>query len=204
MGEDRNRVISHKHENGRWCILTRDYKHWLIWEAGPTGRNGEYCGMDHPIAEQIDLDGERLEGDQGERGVFGMPGVGVGRIDATRIPEWSLGPGRVMPQGSHFSMWPGVKTALARRIVDQHLPEALDHFLKRNAEYGDDDDFNLGFRGQYVDISRKVQKLKRRWWDDNDDAYAEGAESSKVIVMELIGHLLMSLDYLDQSESLRR
>lgn len=95
-------------------------------------------------------------------------------------------------------MHPGVGTALARRIVDRHLPQALDHFLARNAEYGDDDDFNLGFRGQYVDISRKVQKLKRRWWDGQA---TDGGETDKVIVMELIGHLLMSLDYLEQAEA---
>jgi hypothetical protein len=90
------------------------------------------------------------------------------------------------------------ETDLARRIMEVHLPEAVDHFLGRNAEYGDDDDFDLGVSGQYVDISRKVQKLKRRWWDNED--VPEDAESDKVIVMELIGHLLMSLDYLAQED----
>lgn len=91
------------------------------------------------------------------------------------------------------------ETDLARAVMERHLPEAIDHFLMRNAEYGDDDDFDLGVSGQYVDISRKVQKLKRRWWDGED--VPDGAESDKVIIQELIGHLLMSLHYLEQEEA---
>lgn len=87
-------------------------------------------------------------------------------------------------------------TDLARRILRVHLPATMELFLRRNAEYGDDNDFDLGVQGQYVDISRKVQKLKRRWWDGVEAR--DGEESDETIVMELIGHLLMSLDYMDQ------
>jgi hypothetical protein len=90
------------------------------------------------------------------------------------------------------------KTELAKRIVKWHAPDVFAHFMMRNAEYGDDNDFNLGSRGQYVDISRKVQKLKRRMWDGQPER--DGEESTRTIVTELIGHLFMTLDYLDQEE----
>lgn len=90
------------------------------------------------------------------------------------------------------------QTSLAIRILRVHLPEAMDHFLQRNAEYGDDNDFDLGSQGQYVDISRKVQKLKRRMWDRRPAR--EHEESTETIIMELIGHLLMTLDYLESED----
>lgn len=143
--------------------------------------------------------------------IFGMPGVGHGVIPpgaldrdlVTHPPDntdYSWGIEFQHPQQRAWTqLIPGVGTAMARRIVDKHLPKALEHFLQRNAEYGDDDDFNLGTKGQYVDISRKVQKLKRRWWEDEE--YGAGEESDEVIVMELIGHLLMALDMMAGGEN---
>jgi hypothetical protein len=90
------------------------------------------------------------------------------------------------------------QTALAARVVGEHAPVAIEHFINRNAEYGDDPAFNLGSRGQYADISRKVQKLKRLLWDGVEEK--PGQESKRTIVKELIGHLLMTLDYLENEE----
>lgn len=90
------------------------------------------------------------------------------------------------------------KTKLAKRIVQLHAPMVFAHFMRRNAEYGDDNDFDLGSRGQYVDISRKVQKLKRRMWEGRPER--DGEESTRTIVTELIGHLFMTLDYLSNEE----
>lgn len=107
--------------------------------------------------------------------------------------QWTLGTGQVMITTSALP-----QTELAGRIVNHHMPAALDHFLRRNEEYGDDDDFNLGSRGQYVDISRKVQKLKRRMWEGRP--VKDGEESTRTVVMELIGHLLMTMDYLEEED----
>lgn len=202
--------INFTHENGRSCILNPNKSDWVIWRSELRMRlqgNVEMiCLLDHP-AEQVDP------------GEFGMPGVGIrhspppGLLDSDLLTHPPSPPVITSPAGgtvetdpgtwmgiSPNRVWsisdvPGVTTALARRVVDKHLPEALDHFLMRNAEYGDDDDFNLGVAGQYVDISRKVQKLKRRWWDDEHGVGNQ--ESDKVIVMELIGHLLMAMDLLE-------
>lgn len=116
------------------------------------------------------------------------------RAAMSEMVDWRLGPGRLF----NYALTP--PTELARRIAEQHMPEAMDHFFMRNAEYGDDDDFNLGSRGQYVDISRKVQKLKRRLWEGEPEPDEGMGESNKVIVMELIGHLLMTMDYMEQEE----
>lgn len=139
--------------------------------------------------------------DKDDRGDFGMPGVGHGMVppgllnsDLVTHPPAPI-PVRP-PQGDEMliKISPRPQTELAARIMFEHAPEALAHFLRRNAEYGDDNDFNLGVQGQYVDISRKVQKLKRRWWYGEDAP--DGAESDRTIVMELIGHLLMSMDMM--------
>jgi hypothetical protein len=121
-----------------------------------------------------------------DRGGFGMPGLGS--AGAAVVGGWSL---PIAPQ-----------TELAERIVGTHLPAALEHFLRRNAEYGDDVDFNLGSRGQYVDISRKVQKLKRLMWEG--EQAKDGAESARTIVMELIGHLLMTMDYMMEEDGVNK
>jgi hypothetical protein len=222
-----HRLISHKHDDGRACVVSRDGKTWRYWdEYDRTG--GLICRRPHPDEKERTghFEGEAIEIDvteevrrQADRGEFGMPGLGKGSNilrGILNIPFPQPPPGLFQGDGiTHMppiepkvqpfvsaprmfgkSPMPQPQTDLAKRIMDVHLPKVIDHFLKRNAEYGDDDDFDLGVSGQYVDISRKVQKLKRRWWDD--EPVADGAETDEVIVMELIGHLLMSLEYLAQ------
>ncbi len=183
-----------------------------------SGPVGEITAVDHPKSPMDIVQGHThaLRGNcspacplwededqykHANRGDFGMPPVGRRIEDAPIAPEWGMRPDHV------FSVHGGLEeignvflkrfpqTELAKRIMKYHAPAALDHFIERNGEYGDDDDFNLGSRGQYVDISRKVQKLKRRMWDGQPEP--DGAESTRTVVMELIGHLLMTMDYLD-------
>lgn len=171
---------TYTHPNGRRCIKfgTR----WLHFdhpspEPGPGVKVDYECRMDHLISKT--RDGSLFMDEAvSDKQAFGFPGVGSSFADDASM---------TIPM-------PRVKTKVAARIISEHMPEALQHFLKRNAEYGEDNDFNLGVRGQYVDISRKVQKLKRRWWDNHD--VAPGSESDKVVVMELIGHLLMAMDMM--------
>lgn len=108
-------------------------------------------------------------------------------------------------------VWPRDKTALAfdlppiqsdqaARIFSEGgvLEWTLAVFLQRNAEYGDGA-HNLGSRGQYADINRKVIKLKRYLWDG--EPVRPGAEDVETIAAELIGHLLLLLDELRQPDS---
>lgn len=197
------------HEGGRRCLLGPDGK-WRHFdhptpEPGPKERIDYECRMDHWIRHM--KDGPLPDMTERELAnvptpfieVEGMPTLGSSV--AGLIGDFGVAPGRVhrVVPGCQVDISRYPETDLAKRIIEKHLPEAMDHFLMRNAEYGDDDDFNLGVRGQYVDISRKVQKLKRRWWGGESEPDEGAGESTRVIVMELIGHLLMSLDYMDQT-----
>lgn len=89
-------------------------------------------------------------------------------------------------------------TQQARRILGKHLPEVMEHFLQRNAEYGEEAHV-LGVKGQFADINRKVIKLKRYLWDDVE--VMPGAENIETIAGELIGHLLILIDEMDKEDN---
>jgi len=81
-------------------------------------------------------------------------------------------------------------THQAERILLGVLPKVLELFLNKNKDYGDDfDEFKLGAKGQFVDIWRKVGKLKLALWDGKELA----GEQVPEIMMDLIGHLLLAL-----------
>lgn len=94
---------------------------------------------------------------------------------------------------------PPAASLQAERILGHEGPlwQALNKFLRRNAEYGEAANV-LGVKGQFADINRKVIKLKRFMWDD--EPMPDGAESIHTIVCELIGHLLLVLDEMDQAD----
>lgn len=202
------------HDNGRRCILVRG--RWLHFdheppEPGPNDVRDYDCRMDHHLhlvrdgsvlskVELMDLVSGENDDDVTaasiEWNIMPPPDVDDNINERIEPVRYIKHDGVMVDYGEHgYNV--DAETDLARRILRIHLPEAMEHFLKRNAEYGDDNDFNLGVAGQYVDISRKVQKLKRRWWDDDERVISEHIESDKVIVMELIGHLLMSMDMLE-------
>ncbi len=98
---------------------------------------------------------------------------------------------------------PPIQSDQAARIFMQGgaLEWALGVFLNRNAEYGDGA-HNLGMRGQYADINRKVIKLKRYLWDG--EPVRPGAEDVETIAAELIGHLLLLLDEQTNFRAVKR
>lgn len=73
------------------------------------------------------------------------------------------------------------------------LDEARDLFLQKNKGYGDTAYF-LGAKGQYSDIYRKVGKLKHTLWDGHP--IPEGSESNEEMLMDLIGHCLLTIDFI--------
>lgn len=89
-----------------------------------------------------------------------------------------------------------VPTQEAGEILEHILPNVLELFLKKNKDYGDstygDNAMRLGPRAQFVDIWRKVKKLKRAIWDGEDLT----GEQPDEIFSDFIGHcLLAKLDY---------
>jgi muconolactone delta-isomerase len=73
-------------------------------------------------------------------------------------------------------------------ILSSVAPEALERFIARSIDYGDNH-AELGGRGQFADIWRKVGKLKRAMWDGVNMT----GEQPEEIVQDLIGHCLLTL-----------
>lgn len=163
-----------------------------------------------------------------DRGDFGMPGLGVNmrdimdidnplhplRTGRAGVPRYLAGPDAIFmvpsrkratidEDGVHFDYGEKgnnipAQTNQAKRILGDVLPDVMAHFLQRNGEYGEEAHV-LGTKGQFADINRKVIKLKRYLWDDVP--VPPGAEDIETIATELIGHLLILIDELEQDDA---
>lgn len=80
----------------------------------------------------------------------------------------------------------------AKKITDHLVPEWRHHFLRKNAGYGNMHQ-DLGVKAQYVDMHRKVRKLKRALWDLQDI----GDESPREVLLDLIGHCFLTIALID-------
>ena len=83
-------------------------------------------------------------------------------------------------------------TAVARRIFEKIFPDWKAKFLEKNAGYGEGHQ-RLGIKAQYVDIDRKVWKLRRALWEGEPI----GPENPEEVIMDLIGHCFLTLDLLN-------
>lgn len=93
-----------------------------------------------------------------------------------------------------------IPTEQAIRIVHDVLPKVMELFLQKNKDYGDahTQHMRLGPKGQFVDIWRKIIKLKRGLWDGEELA----GEKPPEIMMDLIGHCLLALlDYEEDAQN---
>ena len=74
-------------------------------------------------------------------------------------------------------------------IATRIMPEWLALFQRKNRDYGSGSAYDLGVRGQYSDIHRKMIKLKRAMWDGHDLDF----EDTDEIIKDLISHLFLTL-----------
>lgn len=74
-------------------------------------------------------------------------------------------------------------------IATRIMPEWLALFQRKNRDYGSGSAYELGVRGQYSDIYRKMIKLKRAMWDGHDLDF----EDTEEIIKDLISHLFLTL-----------
>lgn len=87
-----------------------------------------------------------------------------------------------------------------RSIALDLMPEWLQLFADKNKDYGAGSSFELGIRGQYSDIHRKMIKLKRSMWEGED----LGFEDEDEIIMDLIGHLFLTLHMKKMARAVER
>jgi len=74
-------------------------------------------------------------------------------------------------------------------IATRIMPEWLALFARKNRDYGSGSAYELGVRGQYSDIHRKMIKLKRAMWDGEQLDF----EDTDEIIKDLISHLFLTL-----------
>lgn len=86
-----------------------------------------------------------------------------------------------------------------RNIATHLMPEFLHLFAQKNKDYGNNAQ-ELGLRGQFADIWRKIAKLKKSMWD-GEELLFEGTDE---VIMDLIGHLFLSLNMLRVKEEAER
>jgi hypothetical protein len=70
--------------------------------------------------------------------------------------------------------------------------EAFARFAEGYAEYGDGAADEMGLAAQWLDLNRKVKKLKREMWNGEDGTLTR--ESTEEILQDIIGHALLALD----------
>jgi hypothetical protein len=81
-------------------------------------------------------------------------------------------------------------------IFSFHAPAALARFAQKSLDYGDAAD-ELGVRAQFVDINRKIRKLKRALWDGEELVGEQPVE----ILDDLIAHCLLAREMLTRTEA---
>lgn len=82
----------------------------------------------------------------------------------------------------------------AQRILGLILPQFAQKFVEANMHYGPDNANVLGPAGQFADIWRKIGPLRRALWE-GEQLTREGPDQ---ICLDLIGHLLLTIDMLQQ------
>lgn len=79
-----------------------------------------------------------------------------------------------------------------KRIISLVLPAFAQKFVEANKHYGPGNANVLGPAGQFADIWRKIGPLRRSLWDGRELT----REQPEEICLDLIGHLLLTVDML--------
>lgn len=80
-----------------------------------------------------------------------------------------------------------LKTQQSIDIIREVLPDMLNRFLQKNADYGDEF-INLGPRAEFVRIANKFGKLKQALWDGEELQFEQVEE----ILDDFLGHVLLT------------
>lgn len=93
----------------------------------------------------------------------------------------------------------------AQRITVRLVQEWIEQFLEKNKDYtseplpGFSEGFEnadvLGIAGQFAEIWRKIWKLKKAMWDDQELI----GEQPREVLMDMIGHCFLAIDMIDRA-----
>lgn len=89
---------------------------------------------------------------------------------------------------------PRPQTQQAERCIEI-MVAAMSLFISKNAGYGEPDGDDLGSAGQWADMHRKIKLIKRHLWDKEPWTHHEPFEQ---VCEELIGHLLLTIDFKER------
>lgn len=78
-------------------------------------------------------------------------------------------------------------------IVNPLLEEVRAKMVEDNKQYGDHHR-DLGLKGQFSDIYRKITPLRRALWEDE----TLPNEQPREILLDLIGHCLLTIEMIDR------
>lgn len=73
-------------------------------------------------------------------------------------------------------------------MIERILPELVSRLRTKSADYGDVF-MELGIKGQYSDMHRKMRKLKKALWDGED---LKGEQADEIL-SDLFGNVLIAL-----------
>lgn len=125
------------------------------------------------------------------------PGGARPRPERVNIPLTAVIPEPMKySSGLHRRVPPVIRPLTPReRIATSIAPDTVELFVKKAADYGVHAD-DLGLKGQYSDIHRKIKKIRRSMWDGETLAF----ESLEEILMDLIGHCWLSIDMIREND----
>lgn len=87
----------------------------------------------------------------------------------------------------------------AMRIVTDVLPKVIELYMKKSRDYGGNvmSMLKLGPKASFVDLWRKVGKLKRCLWDGEP---MQGEQTDEILA-DCIGHILITLDEMNNEKN---
>ena len=92
-------------------------------------------------------------------------------------------------------IWLSQNERMRKEILERIAPEVLELWSQKNMDYAGQQMF-LGLRAQFCDINRKFWKLKSSLWDGKPMEF----EDPKQICQDMIGHLLMTIFFLEDGD----
>lgn len=122
-----------------------------------------------------------------EKASGGKPIAIHGEAIHTELP---LNPGRLIEAGPAVEQGASEE---AHYILGKLLPEWTAMFLSKNKGYRNVE--SLGLRGYFVDLNRKIGKLKSAWWEQESLEH----EGDREVALDMIGHLLLAVAWADNN-----